>query len=204
MAALVVVAAVLGIVGVSRIGRSETPAPAATTSTAVVAAKPTPTASPTPTPSATTTAAALTPVGIVQAQAWDPQGDNQEGNASAPRSFDGDGTTLWRSQTYRTAPFGGLAKTGIGLILDLGQQTAVRQVQVDLRGGSDLTAYVASRESLDGATSIGTSSGVDGTVTFTAPAGGAKGQLVILWFTRLAPDGEGGFRAQVAEVRVSG
>lgn len=204
VAALVVVAAVLGVFGVSRIGRSSTPPAVATTTTTSAR----PTATPTPSSSATTTAptvpAVLAPIGIVQAQAWDPQGDNQEGNASASRSFDGDPTTMWRSQTYRTAAFGGLAKTGIGLILDLGQQTTVRQVQVDLRGGSDLTAYVASRESLDGATSIGTSSGVDGTVTFTAPPEGAKGQLVILWFTKLASDGGSGFQAQVAEVRVSG
>ena len=46
-------------------------------------------------------------------------------------------------------------------------------------------------------------SGQDGTVTIKAPGGSAKGQLVILWFTRLAPDGEGAFRAQVAEARVS-
>ena len=202
VAVLVVVAAVLGIFGVSRIGRSSTPTPAVTTARVATATTPAPTASATTSPP--TTASALTPIGIVQAQAWDPQGDNQEGNASASRSFDGDATTMWRSQTYRTAPFGGLAKTGVGLILDLGQQQTVKQVQVDLRGGSDVTAYVASRESLDGAASIGTSTGVDGTVTFTAPAGGAKGQLVILWFSKLAPDGEGGFRAQVAEVRVSG
>ncbi len=204
VAALVIVAAVLGVFGVSRIGRSSTQpvAPATTTTSARPAATPTPSGSATTT--APTVAAALTPIGIVQAQAWDPQGDNQEGNASASRSVDGDPSTLWRSQTYRTAAFGGLAKTGIGLILDLGQQTTVKQVQVDLRGGSDLTAYVASRESLDGATSIGTSTGVDGTVTFTAPPEGAKGQLVILWFTRLASDGGSGYQAQVAEVRVSG
>ncbi|WP_211355957.1 hypothetical protein [Lapillicoccus jejuensis] len=202
VAAAVVLVAVLGIVGVSQIGSNGSPMAAATaTSTATASARPTAT----PTPSATTTAtgAPLQEVAIVQAQPWDPQGDGQEGNASAPRAFDKDPSTMWRSQTYQSAAFGGFSKTGIGLVLDLGQQTPVRQVTVTLVGGSDVSVYVASRESLDGATLVGSSSGKDGTLTFTPPSGSAEGQLVILWFTKLAPDGNGAYRAQVAEATVS-
>lgn len=205
VAAAVVLVAVLGIVGVSRIGSNDVPRTAATPSaTASTTARPTPTATASASPTATATGAPLQEVAIVQAQPWDPQGDGQEGNASAPRAFDKDPSTAWRSQTYQSAAFGGFPKSGIGLVLDLGQQTAVRQVSVTLVGGPDMSVYVASRESLDGATQIGTTSGKDGTLTFTPPgSGGAQGQLVILWFTRLAPDGSGSYRAQVAEVTVS-
>lgn len=199
---LVLVAALLGFWGLPKFGSgaasSSVTAPVVT---ATVTATPT-AAAPTQ-PPATSPPAALQPLAVVGVQAWDPEGDLQEGNASAPRAIDGDGATKWRSQAYTSAPFGGFPKSGIGLVLDLGQQSDVHQVDVDLVGGSDLTVYVASRLSLSGATSIGSVSGQDGTVTIKAPGGSAKGQLVILWFTRLAADGEGAFRAQVAEARVS-
>ncbi len=199
---LVLVAALLGFWGLPKFGSgaasSSVTAPVVT---ATVTATPTE-AAPTQ-PAATSPPATPQPLAVVGVQAWDPEGDLQEGNASAPRAIDGDGATKWRSQAYTSAPFGGFPKAGIGLVLDLGQQSDVHQVDVDLVGGSDLTVYVASRLSLSGATSIGSVSGQDGTVTIKAPGGSAKGQLVILWFTRLAADGEGAFRAQVAEARVS-
>jgi len=143
-------------------------------------------------------------VAIVGANGFDPEGDGQEGNASASRAFDGNPDTMWRSQYYLSESFGGIRKSGIGLALDLGQQTDVHRVTVTLRGASDLTVYVTNRTSLDGAQELGKSSGRDGEVTLTMPGGTPlKGQQVILWFTKLAPDGEGRFRAQVAEVRVS-
>ncbi len=203
--AFVLVAAVLGVWGLPKLG----PASTSTRGTPVVTATATATASASPTTGPTTPAATETtappaqPVAIVAGQAWDPEGDNQEGNASVPQAFDGRPDTMWRSQAYTSAPFGGYQKSGIGLVLNLGQQSDVHEVAVDLVGGADLTVYLASRLSLDGATKIGTSSGQDGTVTLKAPGGTARGQLVIVWFTKLAPDGEGKFRAQVAEARVS-
>jgi len=110
---------------------------------------------------------------------------------------------VWQSQFYSSAKFGGYAKSGIGLVFDLGQETEVHRVMTTLRGGADFTVYLANRLSLDGATSIGSSSGQDGSVTLDAPGGSAKGTLVILWFTKLAPDADGTFSAQVAEVKVS-
>lgn len=199
---LVIVAALLGVWGLPKFGSgvvsSSVTAPVVTATVTATPTEAAPTQPPTTTPPA-----ALQPLALVGVQAWDPEGDLQEGNASAPRAIDGDSATKWRSQAYVSAPFGGYPKSGIGLVLDLGQQSDVHQVDVELVGGSDMTVYVASRLSLTGATSIGSVSGQDGTVTIKAPGGSAKGQLVILWFTRLAPDGEGAFRAQVAEARVS-
>lgn len=200
----VLVAALLGVWGLPKLGAGPTSLRTPPVVTATVTATPSQAPPPTtPSTAATTTPPPAQPVAVVAGQAWDPEGDNQEGNASVPRAFDGKPDTMWRSQAYSSAPFGGFAKSGVGLVLDLGQQTDVHEVAVDLRGGADLTVYVASRLSLDGATKIGTSSGQDGTVTLQAPGGTARGQLVILWFTKLAPDGEGKFRAQVAEASVS-
>ena len=55
-----------------------------------------------------------------------------------------------------------------------------------------------------GATPVGTSAGRTGTLAFDLPAGPvASGQLVIVFVTKLGPDGSGRFRAQVSEVTVS-
>jgi len=202
--AFVLVAAILGVWGLPKLGAGTTSArtTAAATATTTATTTATPAAEPT-TPAPTTAPPTPRPVAVVGGQAWDPEGDNQEGNASVPRAFDGKQDTMWRSQAYSSAAFGGFAKSGVGLVLDLGQQTDVHEVAVDLRGGADVTVYVASRLSRDGATAIGTSTGRDGTVTLQPQDGPVRGQLVIVWFTRLAPDGEGKFRAQVAEARVS-
>jgi len=200
--AFVLVAAILGVWGLPKLGAGTTSARTTAVATATTTATATPAAEPT-TPAPTTAPPTPRPVAVVGGQAWDPEGDNQEGNASVPRAFDGKPDTMWRSQAYSSAAFGGFPKSGVGLVLDLGQQTDVHEVAVDLRGGADVTVYVASRLSLDGATAIGTSTGRDGTVTLQPQNGPVRGQLVIVWFTRLAPDGEGKFRAQVAEARVS-
>ena len=202
VAVLVLVAATIGFTNLFR--DHGTPLQSVATIPAVVA--PTPTTTPTGTttaPTATATAAPSSDIAITNAQAWDPQGDGQEGNASAPRAYDGNPATMWQSQSYTSANFGGYAKSGIGLVLDLGQETDVHRVMTTLRGGADFTVYLANRLSLDGATSIGSSSAPGGDVTIAVPAGSAKGTLVILWFTKLAPDGAGAFSAQVAEVKVS-
>jgi len=128
----------------------------------------------------------------------------QAPSSTAGRAFDGKTDTMWRSGWYASEKFGGLKVAGIGLVLDLGQQTEVRQVTTTLPVAQDLTVYVANRASLDGATTIGASSGRSGQIVFDVPAGPvASGQLVIVFFTKLGPDGSGRFRAQVSEVSVS-
>lgn len=200
VAILVVAAAVIGFSNLT--GGGSAPPRAALPTTATTPA-PTPSSPPTTVPTTTPSAPPSSDIAITNAQAWDPQGDGQEGNASAPRAYDGNPATVWQSQSYTSPGFGGYAKSGFGLVLDLGQETEVHRVITTLRGGADFTVYLANRLSLDGATSIGSSSGQDGEVTINASGAGAKGTLVILWFTKLAPDGAGMFSAQVAEVKVS-
>ena len=90
-----------------------------------------------------------------------------------------------------------------GLLLDLGQPTDVHQVAFTTRGAADVTVYVGDQTRVDGATPIGSVSQQDGDATVAVPNNGAvKGRYVILWFTTLGPDGEGHFRAQVAEASV--
>lgn len=196
VAGLVVLLAVLGLWGLPKLSGGGSGS--AATVTAPVAAK--------PSASATVTgaeSAPLSPVAIIGAAAFDP-GTGQVASTSAARAYDGKADTMWRSGWYSTSKFGGLKLTGVGLILDLGQQTQVRQVTVSAPAAQDITVYVANKASLEGATAIGTSTGRSGSLVFEVPAGPvASGQLVIVFVTTLGPDGSGKYRAQVSEVQVS-
>ena len=80
----------------------------------------------------------------------------------------------------------------------------MRRVLVTVPAAQDITVYLANRASLDGATKIGSSSGKSGELVFQLPTGPVPaGQLVIIVVTALGPDGEGRFRAQVQEVKVT-
>lgn len=203
VAGLVVLLAILGIWGLPRL--TSVGLPSGSGSTAGVTAKATGTTQPgsTATGAVAPPAGALTPVAIIGAATFDASA-GQVASSSAPKGYDGDPATMWRSKWYANDKFGGLKVPGVGYIVDLGQQTEVRRVTVTLPVAQDLTVYVANRASLDGATSIGSSTGKTGQLVFDAPAGPiASGQLVIVFITKLGPDGTGNFRAQVSDVAVS-
>ncbi len=156
------------------------------------------TASPKPT-SASTEAAS---VAILSATGFDPEGDRKERNSQAAKVYDGDLATSWTSEGYGTADFGNLKK-GVGVILDLGQPTAVHQVTIDLGSGSvDLTVYAAPGRSLDGATVIGTAKNASGRIQLKPNTTKPPGQYLIVWFTSLAPDKDQ-FRASISEIALS-
>jgi hypothetical protein len=167
--------------------------------TAAVKAPPvTPASSPTPTNEPTTGA----PIAILSATGFDPQGDQIEKNSQAARVYDGNMATVWTSEGYNSEQFGGL-KTGVGVLLDLGQPTSVKEVTIDLGGGPvDVTAYAATEASITGATVIGSASGASGRVQLKAASTMPRAQYVIVWFTKVAPDG-GKFRASIAEIALS-
>jgi hypothetical protein len=74
----------------------------------------------------------------VRISAFDPPpGDQSENAGAVPNTADADPATAWETERYDTSRFGGL-KEGVGLLLDLGEPTAVRQVEVGLRPGADV------------------------------------------------------------------
>lgn len=202
VAGLVVLLAVLGMWGLPKL--TSVGLPSAPGTTAGATSKATGTAQPgSPAATGAAPAGALTPVAIIGAATFDASA-GQVASSSAPKGYDGDAATMWRSKWYSNDKFGGLKVPGIGYVVDLGQQTEVRRVTVTVPVAQDITVYVANRASLDGATSIGSSAGKSGELVFDAPAGPiASGQLVIVLVTKLGPDGSGKFRAQVSEMAVS-
>ena len=190
------VALVIAYFGTRGLGAGISVPSAAPKSTASAVAPP-PSAAPT---QADPTATAGLPIAILSATGFDPEGDGQENNLQAPRVYDGNLATAWSSEGYNSVKFGGLGKKGLGVRLDLGQPTSVNQVTIDLGNGPvDLTVYAATKDSLDGATVIGTATDATGKVQITAATPMPKTQYVIVWFTKLAPDG-GRFRASISEI----
>lgn len=158
---------------------------------------------PTDAPSATPTGEPTTPVEVVAATDFDPEGDPpEEYPEDAPLAVDGDVTTAWGTQTYQQQFGPGGLKSGVGLVLDLGGIQDVRRVEVRVRGGQTAAqVYVtdAAPDSLEGLEPVGAGAG-DDLLTIT-PDSPAQGSHLVVWLTRV-PRGDGGFRGEVAEVEV--
>ncbi|HET7822833.1 MAG TPA: protein kinase family protein [Ornithinibacter sp.] len=200
----VVLALIIGIYGVSRIGSgSDSPggvAAPATRTTTVAPSSAAPTGSGSPT--GAQTGAPPEPLAILKVEAYDPEGDGAENNNLTPKVYDGDKSTGWFSENYRSDTFGGLKK-GVGVIVDLGPNKKPQTVELDIPHPSDVEVYVGPDNRLEGATKIGEKADADGTVTFDVPAD-VSGQYIVVWFTKLNADDNGKRRAWLDEVVVTG
>ncbi len=204
--AFVVLALVIGVWGVSRIGSGsagigDVAAPATRTTT-VAPSSAAPSATPSGSPTGTGTGAPPEPLAILKVEAYDPEGDGAENNKLTPKIYDGDPSTGWFSENYRSDTFGGLKK-GLGVIVDLGPNKKPQTVELDIPHPSDVEVYVGPDNRLEGATKIGEKADADGTVTFDVPAD-VSGQYIVVWFTKLNADDNGKRRAWLNEVVVTG
>ena len=142
---------------------------------------------PAPRPSSSTpapepTASVLKPASAIAA-------DNPQGATSA---IDGSMTSYWHTDFYIGNPvFGGLYK-GTGLVLDMGKQVTVRQVQLLLGPSAGANVQIKlsdSPVSPKAAESVptvaqGTNLGNSHTFTVKHPA---TGRYLVIWITRLPP-----------------
>lgn len=203
--ALVLVALVIGINNVAKIGESDSPAEARPTVTVTrtnTTPEPSATASQPSTPSTTTQAPPAEPVRIVGGSSFDPQDDGEESPRLVPLAFDGDPETAWKSRWYATDTYN-RSKEGVGLVLDLSAPTVVREVELTLPAAQDVTVYLTDEAQLEGAQQIGQIRDTSGTVTIKAPRDIEPGTKLIVWVTRPAPDeAPTHHRAQIAEVVV--
>jgi len=147
-----------------------------------------------PTPSASV------PVKIASIRAVDPQGDGDENTPDSPLAVDGDQSTSWHSQTYRSSRFGGLKK-GVGLSLKLKQSATLTSATIDV-GGTGGTVEMRTGNSPDVSSSklVGRGTIENGQVTVEAK-NAKPAKYVILWFTEL-PSVGGNYKVEVSEVRL--
>ncbi|MDF9718139.1 hypothetical protein KK617_18480, partial [Nocardioides sp. ChNu-99] len=154
--------------------------------------------------SSSTPSAAPEPLTGLTATSIDPEGDGEEREGQVAEALDGDPATSWTSERYfqQLGPDG--LKTGVGLQVDLGESRDVREVQLDLAGtGAAVSVYLGEEavDDVDGLEPVATGADLPQQASVAVEDG--SGRYLTLWFTALPPV-EGGFRAEVAEVRVLG
>jgi cytoskeletal protein RodZ len=158
---------------------------------------------PTPTPSATPVAAqALSPASVA---AFGPAGTaDGDHPGQVAQAVAGDPAMPWVSEWYATANFGDL-QSGTGLLLDMGRTVTVTSVRLSLggAGGAGLQVRTGTRAALAELHPVATSSGAGGTVQLTL-ATPARARYVLIWFTKLPPDGAGTYQASVYRITVQG
>ena len=166
----------------------------------------------TPIPAATPTAAA-TPASVppraqtivpVSAVAFGPQGTADGDNPQNAARVLSDPAAGWLTQWYATPNFGDL-KSGTGLLLDMGRTVTVTTVRLTLGGppGASLQLRAGSVPALSAlpVVTAATNAGDLLTMSLATPA---KARYVLLWFTRLPPDGAGTYQIFVHQVTVRG
>lgn len=203
--ALVVIALVIGISNVMKIGKHDgVAAPVTVTKTRAPSSSAAPSATATQAPPSTTAAPPAAPVTVVGGTGFDPE-DGTESDQNVKLTFDGNPGTEWRSRWYGTPTFNG-KKAGVGVLLDLSAPTAVKEVTLVLGAPQDVTVYATdsgSTKSLDGAQTVGSKPNASGTVVITAPAGLKPASKLLVLITRAAPaEAANHYRAQISEVTV--
>lgn len=164
---------------------------------------------PGPTDSATTAAGEAPVIKVVQADDFDPLGDDRAENPDqVANAIDGDPATAWSTLTYNDQfgpPLG--LKTGVGLVLDLGRQHTVSSVDVRLanEGEGTVGLYVMANPPVAAPTGDPVASATDAGRLSLLPAEDAevRGRYLVLWWTAL-PEVDGDFRAEISEVVVRG
>lgn len=189
MVALVVAALVVGLVGVSRIGEN-------TDLEAILGSDQTAVATTTEEGGGGSDAEAY---GVINAAGFDPQGDQQEHEAEAPRVYDGDDGTTWTTEGYEAENFGG-TKEGVGVTIDLGQPVSISEVTITLPEANEATVYAGDAPTNEG-TVIGQSNGQTGAVDLRV-AEPVEAQYVTVWFTSTVPSDDGYHRAYLSEIAV--
>lgn len=128
-------------------------------------------------------------------------GAGPESRGSVPNAFDGDPTTAWTTNDYRSPTFGGLT-SGVGLLVDLGRPTALAAVKAGLsRPGADVELRAADAR---GATSadytLVARVGRAGQVADLVPSTRTPARFWLVWITRLPRAPDGLYREGIAEL----
>jgi hypothetical protein len=201
---LVLVALVIGISNVMKIGQHDGPATAVTVTKTRTPSATQPPATSTQAPPTTTQAPPAAPVSIVGGTGFDPQ-DGTESDRNVKNVADGDPGTGWESRWYGTASFNG-DKDGVGVLLDLSAPTAVKEVELVLPAEQNVTVYLTdsgSTDSLDGAQKVGSAKNANGTVVIKASGDLQPASKLLVLVTKAAPaEAANHYRAQISEVTV--
>jgi len=147
---------------------------------------------PAPVPGTTPTAVGPSPgagLTVALAHSFDPFGDHTEMEPVVNNVHDGDPTTVWTTEEYRSADFGGL-KPGVGLYLLVDGVHRLTELALTSPSRSwTFDVYVASRASPTLAGwGVPVANGIEVTgATTVVGLHGASGSAVLVWITNLGP-----------------
>lgn len=138
------------------------------------------------------------------AVAFGPSGTSDGDNPQQAGDVVSDPASGWMTDWYATSAFGDL-KQGTGLLLDMGHTVTITTVRVDLgqTPGAALELQAGAQPAVGGFRTLAVRQDVGGAVTLTA-AKPVQARYVLLWFTKLPPDGNGTYQAFVHGVTVNG
>jgi hypothetical protein len=152
-------------------------------------------------------------VPVASVVSFDPEqsggGPADENPEQVPLATDGDPGTAWRTLRYDDGPRLAPYKAGVGLLLDLGEDTDVRDVTVTLVGSPydvQLLAAPAGATArptgTGGLRAVAGAEGASGKVHL-APDQAVTTRYLVVWLTAL-PRVDGGYQGGIAEVAVRG
>ncbi|GGY67018.1 protein kinase family protein [Streptomyces omiyaensis] len=162
---------------------------------------------PTPAPPAEEKPEPPKPLAITSADDFDPPpgGNGEEYPESVGMAHDGDPSTFWHTKNYKNAKFGNL-KDGVGIVLDLGSDKKVSEVDLSFVGHTSVEIRTAPEgastapSTAEGFTTQASQAGTDVKLPLTKPV---TTRYVLVWLTEL-PLTDGEFRGQLSEVKIMG
>lgn len=148
--------------------------------------------------------AAPRPLTISSVTAFGPEGTADGDNSTAAAGLLR-GAQPWSSQWYATPAFGNL-RPGTGLLLDMGKPVTVTSLRLVLgrEPGAAVQVRVGnSAAALDDLSTVASATDLAGAVRLTVSVP-VRGEYVLIWFTRLPPDGKGHYQVSVDSPVVDG
>lgn len=138
----------------------------------------------------------------VDARDYDPFGDGAENPKLAKFAIDGDLETAWETIPYFTNSWS--QKSGVGLLVDLGKRTNIRQVEVTFSSPAHSgTVFISDDPEPDTAkaTVLATVSNADQVHNFSSSQK-VTGRYVLIWLTKLPRNQFGSLVGGIAEVKI--
>jgi eukaryotic-like serine/threonine-protein kinase len=136
--------------------------------------------------------------------AFDPQGDRVENDDQLPNLLDGAPSTTWSTERYNTAQFGNL-KDGVGFTVDLGGPQVLAGAAIDVPvGGFQLELRVAGRldDDPDAWVVVDRIESVPAGLSTIELPDRPQAQFLLVWITGDLHPFQGGFAAEIGEIRV--
>ncbi|MBE0447299.1 MAG: serine/threonine protein kinase [Actinobacteria bacterium] len=138
----------------------------------------------------------LRPVEVVD---YDPGGNGDENPGMVGHIFDGDKSSGWQTETYRSSTFGNL-KDGVGVYIDYGDDVELEEMTIlssggwsgAIKGSDDILNWKTLKEVEDAGEEI------------SVRIGEGSYKYYLIWITKLPSTSSGSYRCKIYEVKARG